>query len=125
MAETVEFDNLFNESYPKAKRYGTLKSGETLARGEVVGKQTSDDKLVAYTDAGKSAAPFFGISPADYDATDAAIDGVEIVTGCEVNENALLFKASADSATEAFNDAARLKGVHVVPFISGAVATSA
>jgi len=124
MAELIEFDNLFNESYPKAKRYLTLKSGEVLTRGMAVGKQTSDDKLVAYTDAGKSTAPFFGISPADYDASDAAIDGVEIVTGCEVNENAIVFQESTDSATEAFIEAARLKGVHIVPFISGAVATA-
>lgn len=120
---TIEFDNLFNLDYPMAKQYLSLKEGESIVRGQVIAKQTSDDLLVAYTDADKSSNPFFGIAPDDIDATDAQIDGVEIITGCEVNSGDLIFSASGDAVNQALIDAARLKGVHIVPFISGAQGT--
>lgn len=125
MATTVNFDNLFDVKYPMTEQFHTLKLGEVLVRGQAVAKETSGDKLVAYTLAGVAGAPFFGISPDDYDATDAAIDGVKCITGCRVNKTEVVFGASGDTATQAFVEAARLKGVHVVAFISGAVATVA
>ena len=119
---TIEYDNLFNEAYPKTKQYLTLLSGQSIVRGEVIGKNSSN-KLVSYTDADKATIPFFGIAPADVDATGGDVEGVECITGCEVNSSALIFSASGDAVDQTFIDSCRLKGVHLVPFISGAVGT--
>lgn len=121
---TIEYDNLFNESYPKTKQYLTLKSGQSVVRGEVLAKETASGKLVTYTDTGKSGSPFFGIAPADTDATSGDISGVEVITGCEVNASALIFSASSDATIQTFVDSCRLKGVHLVPFISGSFPAS-
>lgn len=116
---TISYDNLFNEGYPKTKRYLPLTSGQSVVRGEVLAIVTATGKLITYTDADKSSNPFFGISPDDYDATGGELGGVEVITGCEVNANALIFSASGDEADEAFVQAARLKGVHILPFRDG------
>lgn len=120
---TIEFDNLFNEAYPKTKRYLTLKSGQSIVRGEAIALETSTGKLITYSDADKATAPFFGISPTETDATGGDIEGVEIITGCEVNANAIVFSDTDDSVTETLTQEWRLKGVHIVPFISGDVGT--
>lgn len=116
---TISNDNLFNESYPKTKRYMPLASGQSVVRGEVLAIVTATGKLETYTDAGKSTKPFFGISPDDYDATGGELAGVEVITGCEVNANALIFSASSDALIETFVQNCRLKGVHIVPFRDG------
>ncbi len=115
----IGYDNLFNEGYPKTKRYLALTSGQSVVRGEVLAIVTATGKLETYTDAGKSTKPFFGISPDDYDATEGELGGVEVITGCEVNANALIFSASGDTADETFVKACRLQGVHIVPFRDG------
>lgn len=109
MAETFTPDNLIGTQTPKSFVL-TLKSGENVVRGEVLGYETTTDKLRSYNSGGSNGIQnFYGIAAETVDASGGDTKIVCYIQG-EFNINSLVFGTSGDSATQAVINAARALG---------------
>lgn len=100
MAEFIhEEDNLFAGDFPIATEAGTVKSGQgVLDRGSVLGKLTTDSKLVICDpDASSGAEEPYAVLAETTDATSADISAPVYLTG-QFNIGALGISGDAFSA---------------------------
>ena len=115
---TKTYDNLIVAGFPITNRDMTLLSGESVLRGQVLGKVTASGKLKAYTSAASDGSQTpYAVAADDDDAT-AGDKVIAPYIQAHVSQDALIFAATDDYDTAAeilaVNDALQDRGIFVV-----------
>jgi len=91
----------------------TLASGQSVVRGQVLGKLTSGGNLAAYVSTNNDGTgTAFSVAAETVDATGGA-KPILFFRLAELSEDALVFSASGDSATEVVKDALAARSVFI------------
>ena len=115
---TKTYDNLIVAGFPITNRDMTLLSGESVLRGQVLGKVTASGKLKAYTSAASDGSQTpYAVAADDDDAT-AGDKVIAPYIQAHVSQDALIFAQTDDYDTAleviAVNDALQDRGIFVV-----------
>lgn len=111
---SVSLDQLYAGDFPKVNEAETVISGQTIVRGDVLGKITASDKLTKMTAAAADGSEdFYAVAVEDIDASAADKIGTVGKTGT-FNETVLTFGA-ATTIADVDKDAARLRGCFFKP----------
>lgn len=120
MSENFNFDNLFSGDYPKKTEPVTILSGQSVVRGQIMGRITASGKYRACNSGLVDGAQICdGIMADAVDASAADTPGIVYLTG-EFNANKLtLVKTpTAGDTIAGHKQEARLRGIFFTGFVS-------
>lgn len=118
MSESFSYDNLFAGDHPKKTKPVTVLSGETVVKGQLMGRITASGKYKACNTGHSDGAEVCdAIMAHDVDASGGDTEGIAYLTG-DFNSNALTIAQSPSADTVAAHEQeARQRGL----FFSGQV----